>query len=304
MIQFMFLLKKLLAAWALPPGLFVILLLIGAVYSRRHKTHMAFLIVMAMGVYLASIAPVANSLLLPLENHYTIPASDDLRGAHAYVVLAGGANDKGVDIFGRGTLSGDSTARLAAAYRLYRIARRPIIISGGPATPSGIPEAEIGKRFLVKLGVRSDHIMIEIRSRDTQENAIYTKELCAGKGISKIVLITSAYHMKRAMILFTPIFRDVIPCPSDFKASRDQQGIRDFFPSVESFHGTSIALHERLGILVTKIKLWRKSPTNMEARSWENETSGRYEGRSKPVLLINRKRVASLYCLPGAWSRS
>jgi uncharacterized SAM-binding protein YcdF (DUF218 family) len=65
------------------------------------------------------------------------------------------------------------------------MARKPIIISGGAAVPSGIPESEIGKRFLTKLGIRSDRIMIETRSRDTHENASYTKELCAGKGVAE-----------------------------------------------------------------------------------------------------------------------
>lgn len=263
----MFLLKKFLAAWVLPPGLCVALLLVGAIFSRKHKAQMVFLLFMAMGTYLASLGPVADSLLIPLERQYTVPDMDDLRESQAYVVLMGGMADKGTDVFGHGTLAGDSTARLAAVYRLYRMARKPIIISGGPAVPSGFPESEIGKRFLIKLGVRSDHIMIETRSRDTHENARYTKELCTGKGISKIVLVTSAYHTKRAMMIFAPLFRDVNPCPSDFRVSGGQSGVRRFFPNAESFHGTSTALRERLGILFHRMSFWRKNPSNGEGKS-------------------------------------
>jgi uncharacterized SAM-binding protein YcdF (DUF218 family) len=263
----MFLLKKFLTAWLLPPGLFVALLLVGAIFSRKHKAQMVFLLFMAMGTYLAALGPVANSLLIPLENQYTVPDMHDLRDSQVYVVLMGGMDDKGMDVFGQGTLASDSTARLSAAYRLYRMARKPIIISGGSAVPSGIPESEIGKRFLTKLGVRNDHIMIETRSRDTHENASYTKELCAGRGVSKIVLVTSAYHMKRAMMLFAPLFRDVSPCPSDFRAFSGQSGIRRFFPDAESLHGTSIALRERLGILFYHTNSWRKNPSNGEGKS-------------------------------------
>jgi uncharacterized SAM-binding protein YcdF (DUF218 family) len=258
----MFLLKKLLAALLIPPGLFVILLLIGAVFSRKRRAQMAFLLFLASGIYLASIAPVANFLLSPLENQYTVPAMDDLRTSDAYVVLGGGVNRKSVDIFGKGTLSSASTARLVAAFRLYRMARRPIIISGGPAYPSEVPESEVGKRFLVKLGVRNDHIMTETRSRDTQENAIFTKELCAGKGIRKIVLVTSAYHLERAILLFRPFFSDVIPCPSDLRTSMDEARVRDFFPETDSLYDTSIALRERLSILFYKIKFWREMRRN------------------------------------------
>lgn len=261
----MFLLKKLLASLLVPPGLFILLVLIGTVFSRKHKAQMTFLLFLAAGVYLASIAPVANFLLSPLESRYGIPAVDDLRTSAAYVVLGGGTSDKGVDIFGKGTLSSDSTARLAAVYRLYRLSPKPIIISGGPAYPARAPESEIGKRFLVKLGIRNDHIMTETRSRDTQENAIYTKELCARKGFGKIVLVTSAYHLRRAMLLFTPLFNGVTPCPAGIKSSRDNVRIRDFFPDTDSFHATSIALRERLGILFYGIKLWRRSPARMEA---------------------------------------
>lgn len=274
----MFILKKLLTALFVPPGLLVVVLLIGAYFLRKRKAQTVFLLFLAAGVYLASIAPVANFLLSPLEGQYAAPGVDDLRTAQAYVVLGGGASDKAVDIFGRGTLSSDSTARLVAAYRLYRLSRKPIIVSGGRAYPSRTPESEIGKRFLVKLGVRSDHIMTETRSRDTQENVIYTKDLCAGKGISKIVLVTSAYHLKRAMFLFTPFFNDVIPCPSDIRTSEDKAGIRDFFPDAASFYATSIALHERLGLLFYKIRFWRKNPANMEAKKPMSQ-----EARSLPA---------------------
>lgn len=208
------------------------------------------------GIYLASIAPVADFLLSPLENQYSPPATNNLRTSQAYVVLGGGTQENAVDLFGRGTLSADSTARMIAAYHLYRIMPKPIIVSGGPAYPEKTPESEIGKRFLVKLGVRSDHIMTEARSKDTYENALYTRELCAGKGIGKIVLVTSAYHMKRAMILFSPFFNDVVPCPADFRTSRDKTRLRDFFPDFGSFNVTAIALRERLGIFFYRVKFW------------------------------------------------
>lgn len=220
---------------------------------------MFLLLFLSTGIYLASTVPVANLLLSSLESQYPVPALEDLRTTEAYVVLVGGTNDKALDIFGQGTLSSDSTARLVTAYRLYRISGKPIIISGGSARPSTLPEAEIGKRFLLKLGLRKDHIMVETGSRDTEENAAFTRDLCKGKGISKITLITSAYHLKRAVILFAPSFDKVVPCPADVKTPGDKLRVRDFFPDVSSLHNSSIALREHLGILFYKIKLWRKT---------------------------------------------
>lgn len=257
----MFLLKKFVASLITPPGLFIILLIIGAFLNRRHKGKMAILLLLSFGLYLTSIGPVANLLLSPIENQYSIPFLDDLRTTDAYVVLGGGTNDKGVDIFGQGTLSNDSTARLIAAYRLYRMVHKPIIITGGPAYPGRVPESEIEKRFLVKLGVRNDHVMTEIKSRDTYENAIHTKELCVDRGISRIVLVTSAYHLKRAMLLFSPLFSDVTPCPAGFRTSPDEIRLRDFFPSADSLHSVSIASRERLGILFYEVKFWRENWT-------------------------------------------
>jgi uncharacterized SAM-binding protein YcdF (DUF218 family) len=291
-LQCMFLLKKLLASWVLPPGLFVTLLLIGAVACRKRKGQMVFLSFMALAIYLASIGPVSNSLLLPLESQYPVPATDDLQGGEVYVVLGGGANEKGADIFGDGTLTGDSTARLVAAYRLYRMTPKPILITGGPSTPSGIPEAEIGKRFLAALGVENGHILVETRSRDTRENAAYTKELCAEKGIKKIVLVTSAYHMRRAMLLFGPLFHKITPCPTDFRACENSVGIRRFFPSTENFYNSSIALHERLGVFFYKT-IGRKNRTNVEARNREHRTDRPLEGSWICALPFSYSSLAS-----------
>jgi hypothetical protein len=60
---------------------------------------MVFLLFMAMGTYLASLGPVANSLLIPLESQYTVPDMHDLRESRVYVVLMEGMGDKGMDVF-------------------------------------------------------------------------------------------------------------------------------------------------------------------------------------------------------------
>lgn len=252
----MFLLKKILTSLLVPPGLFIILLLLGAFFNRRYKKMAVMLLLLCAGLYLASITPVANYLLAGLESRYALPTVDDLRASEAIVVLGGGTQETAADLFGSGVLSPDSTARMIAAYRLYRMAPKLIIISGGPGYPGRIPESETEKRFLAQLGVKSDHIIVETRSRDTFENAVYTKELCTGKGIERIVLVTSAYHLKRAILLFSPHFENIRPCPAGFMASLDKNGLRDYLPNIGNYYGTSIALRERLGILFYEVRSW------------------------------------------------
>jgi uncharacterized SAM-binding protein YcdF (DUF218 family) len=271
----MFLIKKLLTSLIVPPGLFISALLIGALFSRKRKIPTTLLLLSAFLLYLASIAPVANTLLSPLENHYPVPAPEDLQTCEAYIVLGGGVYDGANDLFGKETLSADSTSRLVAAYALYQVVRKPVIVSGGPAYPDEVPESEIARRFLVRLGVRSEDIAVESRSRDTYENALYTGELCSGRGIDRIVLVTSAYHLKRAALLFSRYFKDITPFPADFRISRGPARLRDFFPDIGSLHGTSIALREALGILFYKIKFRGITTGSSKGRRDEGDTAGK-----------------------------
>lgn len=218
------------------------------------KKEKLLLLFLSLLIYLSSIQPVQEFLMIPLEDAYPIPGIDEIKSCDAYVVLGGGINDNAPDLDGKGTLCSEALPRYITVYRLYRLNPKFIIISGGKILNRGA-EAHIAKRFLLSLGVKSEHIITEEESRDTAENARYVKQLCEKQGIKSIVLITSAFHMKRSMILFKKSFTSIIPFPSGYKTSRIPYDFLSYLPEGSNLLNTSLALKEYLGILFYKIIL-------------------------------------------------
>ncbi len=105
--------------------------------------------------------------------------------------------------------------RLQQAAKLYEIGLAPIvIISAGTMVLEGtesLPEAEVMRRQAIALGVPDDVLIIENRSYSTYENARFTKQLLENRGIKSIILVTSAYHSRRAR----HIFHEVLGMESD-----------------------------------------------------------------------------------------
>ena len=103
--------------------------------------------------------------------------------------------------------------RLIHAYRLYRAGKAPVIlISGGNVFPQeGLdPEAVYSRRLLEEFGGPSDAILLESDSRNTHENAVRTRKILGAIGIDQILLVTSGFHMKRAVLTFEKSGFDVI----------------------------------------------------------------------------------------------
>ncbi|MFN3599456.1 MAG: YdcF family protein, partial [Aquificaceae bacterium] len=123
----------------------------------------------------------------------------------------------------------------------------PIILSGG--SPLGnLPEAEIMKQLLEELGVERRNIITDTKSRNTYENALYVKEICDKRGFKKIVLITSAYHMPRAVKTYQKMGLEVLPYPTDFKQDK-RYNLYSFIPRMSVLHDSYKALREYLGSL-------------------------------------------------------
>jgi uncharacterized SAM-binding protein YcdF (DUF218 family) len=250
-LTILFILKKLIVSAVIPPGILIIFCLCIAFFAGKRLR--ILLVLLAMFTYAVSIGPVSEKLMAPLEREYTQPTADEIKECDAYVVLGGGINTSAPTLDGRGMPEGDALFRVMAAYRLYLFSRKPIIISGGDYLGRE-SEAEVTARLLVSLGAGKDDLLLESRSTDTYENARYTREICKRYGFRKVLLITSAYHMKRSMMLFRKFVGNVTPYPTGHKTP---VGI-DFLhllPDASSMVVTASALKEYMGILFYKITL-------------------------------------------------
>ena len=108
------------------------------------------------------------------------------------------------------------------AARLYRAGKAPVIvISGGhiPWLGSNIPEARSIQSLLEEWDVPRASIIAETASRNTYENAMLTKELLAERGLHRVLLVTSAWHMPRALATFKSAGINAIPAATDFRVT-------------------------------------------------------------------------------------
>ncbi len=247
-----FLLKKIVTVLILPPGIFLLLLVAGIFFvKKRFRT---FLFGLCLLLYLLSIEPTKDLLLLPLENRYPAPSLGKMHHASAIVVLGGGALENAPDIDGPGALTGDSLTRVVAAYRLHVHLKKPILVAGG-ALRGHKPEAEISRDVLYRLGVRREFVLAESKSRDTKENAQFAGAICKQRNWNRIVLVTSAYHMRRSLMLFHGLLDEIVPCPTDYKTFRGPYTYWSFFPDASNLTDTAIAVKEYLSILYYKFTL-------------------------------------------------
>lgn len=246
----MYWLAKVLGTLLLPPGIIILglIFLTLAVYRNWLKTARFLAVSVLLYTCILSIEPVAEGLVVPLENWFQPFDQSKAQGANYIVVLGGGTIEHSPEYAGETILMLAALRRVDYAIELHKRTGLPLIFSGGkPArSDSNISEADAAKQHCIKQGVAESAIFMESKSMNTDENAAATKRLYNPK---RIILVTSAYHMPRAMLIFSQYAMDAIPAPTDYKASRTGYSLLSFFPDNYYLFISSLALKEYLGLL-------------------------------------------------------
>ena len=250
----MFALKKTITPFILPPGIFIlaiVLISLVMVYRKRWKLGLSNLVVGLM-LWALSTVPLSTFLIQGLESEYSIPANP----SGDVIILLGGGLIEGVpDLTGTSTPSPLTMGRIVTAVRLYRRLGLPIIVTGGrDHDEADSAVATIAKRFLMDLGVPEKSITVEDRARDTAQNARLTAAICRQQGFSKPILLTAAYHLKRSRMAFDAAGMQVTPFPAYFLGSRNIPFTwRHLLPRAGTLHTSANALHEYIGILYYRL---------------------------------------------------
>lgn len=250
----MFAAKKVIASFLLPPGIFILLIVLvsmGLIYRKRGRLGLVNLAV-GLSLWALSTAPLANTLMQGLEADVPMPAAP---AGDVIIVLGGGIIDHVPDLTGTAVPSPRTMGRVVAAVRLYQRLRLPIIVSGGGGAEDGaVAEAPVVKRFLQDLGVPASMIILEDRARDTQENARFSAVICRRHGFTRPIVLTSAYHLKRARRAFEAVGLPAVLFPAYFASSADRPVTwRDWLPQAKALFTASSALHEYLGLLYYRL---------------------------------------------------
>ena len=258
-------LSKFIPPFVYPLGLACLLILAGLLLYRHLRWQRASLILALALLLVGGNHWVAYGLMRSLEWRY-LPTRD-IPSAEVIVVLGGGTLAASyprptVEVNGAGD-------RVLYAAWLYHHGKAPyLLLSGGSIDwlseqPS---PADDMATLLEQLGVPRSAMWLETQSRNTYENALYSQKILQAKGIQRIILVTSAWHMPRAVGVFEHMGLQVIPAPTDFTVTVGEiptgqpalalQSLMDLLPSVENLSYTTKAMKEYLGILVYYLRGW------------------------------------------------
>jgi uncharacterized SAM-binding protein YcdF (DUF218 family) len=240
------------AGFILPPGIFFLGFIILAVllWQRKETAIASGIIGLTFVFYLLSTNLVAESLLGNLESLYDPPADPT---GDVIIMLGGGATQDTPDLDGAGGLSGSPANRLITTVRLYNRLHVPILVSGGQVYADSGREAVIAKRMLLSLGVKESDILVEDQSLTTRQNAKFSKEILKKNALAEPILVTSAFHMQRAVLDFQKEHVAVQPFPTDYMVNREHAfHYNKLSPSAWALQANAMVLQEKLRTLVTK----------------------------------------------------
>ena len=249
---------KVLLRWLLvPPAAPLVVVAAGLWLARRHAragrmlaiVGLAFAWLLATPLGAEALARIVEAGQRPLDAAAWATARDAASPPQAVVVLGAGIVPDPSAGPGHERLSARSLQRAVAGARTARITGLPVMVCGGRPRQTRASEAALLRDALeTELGVPVR--WSEDRSRDTIENAGRAAAILQAEGVRHIVLVTHAYHMRRARSAFESAGFTVLPAPHDPLARQHgAPGLSELLPSAEAAEVSSFASHEMVGTL-------------------------------------------------------
>jgi uncharacterized SAM-binding protein YcdF (DUF218 family) len=254
------LLRQLLPLLA-PIGLvwFCLLALTVALWWKKQRGFACVTAALVVFITLIGSTSIPGRLLGSLEKPYAGVALESLPSADAIVLLGGGASPSRYEAQAvHLTIAGD---RLVMAHALYQMGKAPVLLLGGNANKLDHVirfESEIVRDLLVTWGVPKDAMIPLAANRDTHDEALKVRALATEHGWRRVLLVTSANHMRRASATFRAQGFEVIPVPCNFlttiSTAPAPPGVH--VPGYDGFWKTAIWLHEQAGWFIYRRRGW------------------------------------------------
>lgn len=265
-MDFLFL-SKLLPLFLYPLGLVFLLLVTTLILWWKHPRWLPIPVIIACFIlFIGGNIWVSNLLVKSLEWQY-ISTPDKLPKAEAIVILGGGIKPM---IHPRPMIDvAESGDRVIYGAKLYKMGKSSLIIPTGGRIPwrggKNLPsEADDMTELLLLFGIPESAIIKEEESFNTYDNAVNTRKILETLNIDRILLVTSAIHMPRAVKIFEKQNLKVIPASTDYLVTeRDfqeednwQNRLINLFPDSIYLNNTTLAIKEYIGMIVYKLKGW------------------------------------------------
>jgi uncharacterized SAM-binding protein YcdF (DUF218 family) len=259
-------LSKFLPLFVYPLGLIFILIIL-ALFLRRHpRLRTALLVIALIVLYLGSNRWIAYVFARSLEWQYFPP--NPVPQADAIVVLGGATESLQ---YPRPTVEVNAAGdRVLYAAKLYKEGKSPVILlSGGNITwmsgRSMTPADEMAQ-ILELMGISGEAVWLQPKSQNTYEDALFSSQMLKEKGITRILLVTSAMHMPRSVALFKHDGIDVIPAPTDYTVTESglenaqdlnlESFLVNLMPNTSSLSLTTNVMKEYIGLLIYGMRGW------------------------------------------------
>jgi uncharacterized SAM-binding protein YcdF (DUF218 family) len=247
-VEFGFLLKKFISFFLDPFGMVSILFIIGIYFLYKSKYNKAklFLLSSFSLLYLFSYPPFANLLAQNLENQY--PKYEYNKNVKYIHVLGNGHNtDVSQPISSH--LNATSTKRVLEGIILHKKIANSKIIFTGYSGDTNTSSAEMNSILAITLGVNSEDIILGSKPLDTREEALFTKSLL---GDEPFILVTSATHIPRAMMIFESLGMHPIAAPTNYYKDEFSGYLRR--PDVNTLYISTVCMHEYFGMVLSKVR--------------------------------------------------
>jgi uncharacterized SAM-binding protein YcdF (DUF218 family) len=247
-----FILSKTVGVLLQPTNFLIVLALAGVLLSltRFARAGRRIMIAAVLLLALAAFSPLGNLLLYPLESRF--PPWDAAQGAPDGIVVLGGSIDPDLSAaHGRPVVNSAPDRFVAAAVLAQKYPNARIVYSGGSSSliSNEAREADYAAALFESLGVARARLLLDRDSRNTYENALFSKALAAPKPGERWLLITSAFHMPRAVGLFRKAGFAVEPYPVDWRIGRRADVLVFTQFSTDGLIRTDIAMREWLGLV-------------------------------------------------------
>ena len=246
-------LRYILTMLAMPPALNLLVVVGGLLLLWWSRWLGRFLIAVGLlSLALLSTSWAKFELYRPLELYPPVELQQvaKLDPERTALVVLGGGTVGYAEEYQQIALKYNSLQRTLYARHLLTSVSLPVLITGGNVPDSDTSEAELMGQVLEQLGVTPQ--WLEQQSRTTWENALYSAPILREAGIDTVVLVTDAWHMRRAVESFHAQGLNIMPAPTGFRAGM-YEDVRKFLPESYSLDQSRDALHEWLGILVYRL---------------------------------------------------
>lgn len=242
------------AVWAVlqPAHLLLLLFVAGWVLAMFEGTRRLGLWlggIATITLVLIAVLPVSAMLLRTLENRF--PSPEPLAQVDGIIVLGGGQNARVTVDRGHVALNDSAERLIEAAALMRRFPQAQVVFTGGNGPP-GLTEADMARRVLGEMGVDVERVIFEDRSRNTFENAVLTRALVEAAPGETWLLVTSAFHMPRAVAAFRAAGWTIVPYPVDYRQKSVASNV--LAPGLlGNLKDLTTALHEYVGLVAYRL---------------------------------------------------